>query len=77
VSESGKVFKTDKGKVLMFTESKGLEWLNSFKKAQDFVHKACEQLEVVAFEGGADVGNPIHKKLLRIWSEMRDVIESV
>lgn len=60
-----------------FNESKGLEWLNSFKQAQDFVDKACEQLEVVAFEGGAEVGNPIHKKLLRIWGEMRDVIESV
>lgn len=60
-----------------FKESKGLEWLDSFKKSQNFVDKACEQLEVVAFEGGADVGNPIHKKLLRIWSEMRDVIESV
>ena len=60
-----------------FNESNGLEWLNSFKQAQDFVDKACEQLEVAAFEGGADVGNPIHKKLLRIWSEMRDVIESV
>jgi hypothetical protein len=60
-----------------FNESKGLEWLNSFRQAQDFVDKACEQLEVVAFEGGADVGNSIHKKLLRIWSEMRDVIESV
>lgn len=58
-------------------ESNGLEWLKSFKQAQDFVDKACEQLEVAAFEGGADVGNPIHKKLLRIWSEMRDVIESV
>ena len=92
VSESGRMFKTDKGKVLMFkestkkfgkkfgkkfNESKGLEWLNTFKKAQDFVDKACEQLEVVAFEGGADVGNPIHEKLLSIWSEMRDVIESV
>ena len=88
VSESGRMFKTDKGNVLMFkestkkfskkfNESKGLEWLNSFKQAQDFVDKACEQLEVVAFEGGADVGNPIHKRLLRIWSEMRDVIESV
>ena len=60
-----------------FSESEGLEWLNSFKKAQDFVDKACEELEVVAFEGGADVGNPIHKKLLRIWSEMRDVTESI
>ncbi len=77
VSESGKVFKTSKGKLLKFKESKGLEWLNSFKKAQDFVNKACEQLEVVSFEGGADVGNSIHRKLLRIWSEMRDVIESV
>lgn len=84
VSESGRLFKTNKGKVLMFkestkkfNESKGLEWLNSFKKAQDFVDKACEQLEVVAFEGGADVGNPIHEKLLNIWGEMRDVIESV
>ena len=59
-----------------FNEARGPEWLNSFKQAQDLVDKACEQLEVVAFEGGADVGNPIHKKLLRIWSEMRDVIES-
>ena len=57
-------------------EAGGPEWLNSFKQAQDLVDKACEQLEVVAFEGGADVGNPIHKKLLRIWGEMRDVIES-
>lgn len=77
VSESGKVFKTNKGKLLKFKESKGLEWLNSFKKSQDFVDKACKQLEVVAFEGGADVGNPIHEKLLRIWGEMRDIIESV
>ena len=82
VSESGKVFKTNKGKILKFKEStkkfakeaSESEWLNTFKKAQDFVNKACEQLEVVAFEGGADVGNPIHKKLLRIWSEMRDVV---
>jgi hypothetical protein len=71
------VFKTNKGKILKFKESKGLEWLNSFKKAQDFVDKACEQLEVVAFEGGANVGNPIHMKLLRIWSEMRDVVKSI
>ena len=58
-------------------EASEYEWLNTFKKAQDFVDKACEQLEVVAFEGGADVSNPIHKKLLRIWGEMRDVIGSV
>ena len=55
-------------------EASESEWLNTFKKAQDFVDKACEQLEIVAFEGGANVGNPIHKKLLRIWSEMRDVV---
>ena len=60
-----------------FKESKRPEWLNTFKKAQDFVDKACEHLEVVAFEGGAEVGNPIHEKLLNIWGEMRDVIESV
>ena len=77
VFESGKIFKTDKGKVLKFKESKELEWLNTFKKAQDFVDKACEQLEIVAFEGGAEVGNPIHKRLLSIWGEMRDIIESV
>ena len=67
---------SSKGKVLKFKESKGLEWLNSFKEAQDFVDKACEQLEIVAFEGGANVGNPIHKKLLHIWGEMRDVVKA-